>query len=176
MHGILSIERAHREPPRAHRTGGRGQRGAPQSRQEAGAGSFPSEPQFDSRGLGHRGESTPGGSAGAFHDAGTGADAAVSADAATRNSAPGTERRDQGFMKTAVLALIGFYRSSLSPAIPSSCRFYPTCSGYAYEAVSTWGVRHGLWLGLRRILRCRPFGGFGLDPVPPKERSIAVRQ
>lgn len=71
-------------------------------------------------------------------------------------------------MKIAVLALIGFYRSSLSPVIPSSCRFYPTCSAYAYEAVSRWGVRHGLWLAVLRILRCRPFGGFGLDAVPSK--------
>jgi putative membrane protein insertion efficiency factor len=74
-------------------------------------------------------------------------------------------------MKTAVLALIGFYRSSLSPAIPSSCRFYPTCSGYAYEAVSEWGVQHGLWLAVRRILRCRPFGGYGLDPVPGRQEA-----
>ncbi|HXJ95796.1 MAG TPA: membrane protein insertion efficiency factor YidD [Terriglobia bacterium] len=69
-------------------------------------------------------------------------------------------------MKTAVLALLGFYKSALSPAIPSSCRFYPTCSAYAYEAVSQWGVRRGMWLALRRVARCRPFGGFGYDPVP----------
>lgn len=72
-------------------------------------------------------------------------------------------------MRTAVLGLIAFYRSALSPAIPSSCRFYPTCSGYAYEAVSNWGVKRGLWMALRRILRCRPFGGHGLDPVPARE-------
>ncbi len=68
-----------------------------------------------------------------------------------------------------VLALLGFYRSTLSPAIPSSCRFYPTCSTYAYEAVSQWGVRGGMWLALQRVARCRPFGSFGYDPVPQCE-------
>jgi len=72
-----------------------------------------------------------------------------------------------------VLALIGFYRTTLSPAIPSSCRFYPTCSAYAYEAVSRWGVRRGLGMALRRLGRCRPWGGHGYDPVPhPEDGAI----
>lgn len=68
-----------------------------------------------------------------------------------------------------MLALIGFYRAVISPALPSSCRFHPTCSVYAYEAVSTWGVRRGLRLALRRFGRCRPFGGQGYDPVPERQ-------
>jgi len=72
-------------------------------------------------------------------------------------------------VKQALLSLIAFYRTSISPAIPSSCRFYPTCSVYAYEAVAEWGVRRGVRLALRRVLRCRPFGGFGYDPVPARE-------
>jgi len=71
-------------------------------------------------------------------------------------------------MKATILSIIRFYQSSLSPAIPSSCRFYPTCSAYAYECISTWGVKNGLRLALRRVLRCRPFGGYGCDPVPAR--------
>ena len=79
-------------------------------------------------------------------------------------------------MKTAILGIIRFYQSSLSPAIPSSCRFYPSCSAYAYESVSTWGVKDGLWLTLRRVLRCRPFGGYGCDPVPAKPEPLECWQ
>lgn len=69
-------------------------------------------------------------------------------------------------MKTFVLALIGFYKGAISPALPSSCKYYPTCSAFAAEAVE----RHGAWKGLRmavnRLLRCRPFHSGGYDPVP----------
>jgi uncharacterized protein len=175
MHGLLSIERALRKPPRPDSAVGRRQRRASQPDEEAGAGSFPAEPQLDSRGLGHRGESAPGRGASSFRSAGEGINAAIPKIAAAPGGASGSERRNQGFMKTAALALIRFYQSSLSPAIPSSCRFYPTCSGYAYEAVSTWGVRHGLWLALRRVLRCRPFGGYGCDPVPENVDALRRR-
>jgi uncharacterized protein len=67
------------------------------------------------------------------------------------------------------LALIRFYQTTISPTLPSSCRFYPTCSAYAGEAVERWGVWKGCGLTLRRLLRCRPFGGHGYDPVPEKE-------
>ena len=54
---------------------------------------------------------------------------------------------------------------------PSPCRFWPTCSHYAYEAIDTHGSSRGLWLAVRRIVRCRPFGPSGVDPVPaPKAR------
>ncbi len=72
-------------------------------------------------------------------------------------------------MKSAVLALIRFYQACLSPALPSSCRYYPTCSAYAYEAIRMWGVRRGTRLGFRRLLHCHPFGGCGWDPVPDFE-------
>ena len=166
MHGLLSIKRAQREPDRAHRAGSRRQRRASQPAEAAGAGSFSSEPQFDSGGLGRRSESAPGRGARAVCGAGTRADAALSSDAPACDCACRAEPGLRKFVKTAVLGLIGFYQSSLSPAIPSSCRFYPTCSRYAYEAVSRWGVRRGLGLAFRRVLRCRPFGGYGWDPVP----------
>ena len=62
--------------------------------------------------------------------------------------------------------LLLFYKSALSPMLPSSCKFYPSCSVYAKEAVERHGVRHGLRLALRRLLRCRPFAPGGYDPVP----------
>jgi hypothetical protein len=69
-------------------------------------------------------------------------------------------------VKVITLALIKCYQAYLSPLIPSSCRFYPSCSAYAYEAVERWGAGRGIRLTLGRLLRCRPFGGHGFDPVP----------
>ena len=70
-------------------------------------------------------------------------------------------------MKKLLLWLIGFYRRSISPLTHPSCRFRPTCSQYAYEAINKYGVWKGGALALRRILRCHPFykGDF-YDPVP----------
>lgn len=69
-------------------------------------------------------------------------------------------------MKFLALSLIRFYQAAISPALPSSCRFYPTCSAYAAQAVERYGVWKGAGLAVRRLLRCRPFGGHGYDPVP----------
>lgn len=70
-------------------------------------------------------------------------------------------------MKNLLLAAIRFYRRNISPARPSCCRFIPTCSQYALEAVERYGAVKGGWLALRRFLRCHPFykGDF-YDPVP----------
>ena len=65
-----------------------------------------------------------------------------------------------------MLALIWFYRTCISPLKPPTCRFTPTCSQYAVEAIKKHGPFKGGWLALRRILRCHPFGGSGYDPVP----------
>ncbi|MFZ5867245.1 MAG: membrane protein insertion efficiency factor YidD [Thermodesulfobacteriota bacterium] len=65
-----------------------------------------------------------------------------------------------------VSGLIRLYQLFLSPLFPSACRFYPTCSEYAREAVSQHGIWRGLWLALLRLIRCRPFGPGGFDPVP----------
>ena len=64
------------------------------------------------------------------------------------------------------LAMIRFYRSAISPFTPPTCRFSPTCSAYAEEAVKKYGAGKGGWLALRRLFRCHPFGGKGYDPVP----------
>lgn len=70
-------------------------------------------------------------------------------------------------MKRVLLALIRFYRHGISPYTPPSCCFTPTCSAYAYEAITKYGVLKGGWLSLRRLLRCNPFyKGDPFDPVP----------
>ncbi len=61
---------------------------------------------------------------------------------------------------------IRFYQLSISPMLPKSCRFEPTCSAYAIEALRKHGPLKGLYLAVRRILRCHPWGGSGYDPVP----------
>lgn len=71
-------------------------------------------------------------------------------------------------MKHFLLALIDGYRLLLSPLFGGQCRFYPSCSSYAREAIETHGSWRGSWLALRRILRCNPWHPGGIDPVPPK--------
>lgn len=65
-----------------------------------------------------------------------------------------------------MLALIAIYRTCISPLTPPACRYTPTCSQYAQEAIKKYGPFKGGWLALKRILRCHPWGGSGYDPVP----------
>ena len=69
-------------------------------------------------------------------------------------------------MKAALLLLIRFYRAAISPLFPPSCRYVPTCSAYAMEAIQKYGAWKGGWLACKRILRCHPFHKGGYDPVP----------
>lgn len=69
-------------------------------------------------------------------------------------------------MKRVLLALIRFYRRYISTALPPTCRFYPSCSEYTYQAIEKYGVRRGGWMGLRRLSRCHPWHPGGFDPVP----------
>jgi uncharacterized protein len=64
------------------------------------------------------------------------------------------------------LLLIRFYQLAISPHLMPSCRYTPTCSQYATEAIQKYGPLKGVWLGLKRILSCHPWGGHGHDPVP----------
>jgi len=68
-------------------------------------------------------------------------------------------------MKIAALFIINIYRRLISPALPPSCRFYPSCSQYAYEAFDKYGFFKGLYLTVRRLSRCHPFNPGGYDPV-----------
>lgn len=70
------------------------------------------------------------------------------------------------FLITLLLLPIRFYRGYISPLKPPCCRFVPTCSQYAMEALQKHGPLKGLYLSIRRILRCHPWGGSGYDPVP----------
>ena len=71
----------------------------------------------------------------------------------------------------ALLRLIDFYSRAISPALPARCRFYPTCSAYAAEAIARHGAGRGIWLAVRRLVKCAPWHPGGIDPVP--ERSPA---
>ena len=74
-------------------------------------------------------------------------------------------------MKTLILLSIKGYRRFISPLFPPSCRFQPTCSSYAIEAIASYGTIKGGWLAVTRILRCHPFHPGGYDPVPPVDDS-----
>lgn len=69
-------------------------------------------------------------------------------------------------LKYVFIYVINFYQKFISPLKPSCCRFYPTCSQYAKEAIDKYGVVKGSYLAVKRILRCHPFNPGGYDPVP----------
>lgn len=65
-----------------------------------------------------------------------------------------------------LIGLVRFYRAAISPWTPPACRYVPSCSAYAVEALERHGAARGFWLALRRVGRCHPWGGQGYDPVP----------
>ncbi len=65
-----------------------------------------------------------------------------------------------------LVAAIRFYQGAISPMLPAACRYQPTCSQYAIEALRKHGLLKGSWLAVKRIARCHPWGGSGYDPVP----------
>ncbi|HEX2712990.1 MAG TPA: membrane protein insertion efficiency factor YidD [Candidatus Acidoferrales bacterium] len=96
--------------------------------------------------------------------------------AATRPEVtPARRSRPRSRTVRLLLAALRFYQCYLSPLMPSACKFYPSCSHYAYEAIELHGYRRGTWLAVRRLLRCRPFVLGGLDPVPDADRAEGAR-
>lgn len=81
---------------------------------------------------------------------------------------PGTISR---VLARPLIWLVNLYRIAISPWLGGNCRFQPTCSEYAIEALQTHGVLRGSWLAARRIVRCNPWGGSGYDPVPGTARN-----
>ncbi|MDP9319640.1 MAG: membrane protein insertion efficiency factor YidD [Chloroflexota bacterium] len=71
-------------------------------------------------------------------------------------------------MKRAVLAALRFYKAQISPALPPACRYTPTCSEYAIEAVEQYGALRGTVMAVRRVISCNPFARGGYDPVPQR--------
>jgi len=69
-------------------------------------------------------------------------------------------------MKVLLLAALRLYKKAVSPLLGTHCRYYPTCSDYTFQAVEKYGAARGLFLGLKRLLRCHPFHAGGFDPVP----------
>ncbi len=84
---------------------------------------------------------------------------------------PGVAAR---IVRAPFLAMIIFYQRVISPWTSSSCRYYPSCSAYTYEAIATHGVLRGGWLGARRLGRCHPWAAGGPDPVPPAGSRTVV--
>ncbi|WP_142026856.1 membrane protein insertion efficiency factor YidD [Blastococcus colisei] len=79
-------------------------------------------------------------------------------------------------MRRALLAAIRFYSRAISPALPPRCRFYPTCSAYAAEAVERHGAARGTWLALRRLAKCAPWHPGGVDFVPGARESSGTAE
>ena len=79
-------------------------------------------------------------------------------------------------MRKIIIGIIRFYQKFISPLFPPTCRFYPTCSEYTVQAVERFGVIKGLYLGLRRVLRCNPLSEGGYDPVPEEFHFFIVRR
>lgn len=71
------------------------------------------------------------------------------------------------YIRLLLILPIRVYQRCVSPFLPPCCRFYPSCSAYAASAIALHGPARGLWLALRRLLRCHPFNEGGVDPVPP---------
>ena len=79
--------------------------------------------------------------------------------------------KKNNMFKTIFILPVKFYQNFISPLLPNVCRHKPSCSQYMIEAIEIHGVIKGIYLGIRRILRCHPWGTSGYDPVPPKKEK-----
>ncbi len=161
MHDFLPLERYASHTGGNHHPEGSGKGRGPKSYPAAASRSGSAQPEADPPGLGHCAESSP---ARRGHDV---------RDPCPGNSSSDASRRGRPRLRAAskiaiypILGLIRVYQFCISPWLFPSCRYVPSCSAYAYEAVEKWGIARGGWYALRRLLRCHPFGGHGYDPVP----------
>lgn len=168
MHHLLPVQRAASHAAGDYHSEGARRRGGSQPHPAAAERNLPAESERDPAWVGCCAESAPGGGKRLLSGSDQGNFAAVS------GCAPGG-RRARDFAKAAgrvaqilLLSLIRAYQVFISPALPSACRYVPTCSEYAREAIANWGAWRGLWLALRRLARCHPWGGHGFDPAPER--------
>lgn len=91
----------------------------------------------------------------------------------SNNSSKNSEKRNKNFVVETMVSIFGLYQSLFSGR-PSTCRFVPSCSSYAIESFEKLGFFKGSFLTFKRICRCHPWGGHGLDPVPGRKRRINV--
>ena len=161
--GFSAGERARARPLRNEREEGAGQCRGAQSNAKAHPGSFAIASRGDSAGMGRGDTSEPvRGDAGILEARNGVAGFAATGEAGGKIEG-GTSRR---FLTQLVLVSVRGYQIFLGPFFGGSCKFHPSCSRYTYEAIERFGVRRGVWLGLKRFLRCRPFSTGGYDPVP----------
>lgn len=111
--------------------------------------------------MGRSGESAAAGGYDAFY----GPDARIHA-AVRGPFRAGSQPDRQPLVRRMALGLIRFYQAAISPTLLPACRYYPTCSAFAYEAIQQHGMGKGMWLAAKRLGRCHPFGSHGYDPVP----------
>lgn len=78
----------------------------------------------------------------------------------------GADRARHSLPSKLLMGAVRFYQKFISPGLPPSCRFYPTCSEYTLQAIAKYGALKGTWLGIKRVGRCHPFHPGGYDPVP----------
>ena len=87
----------------------------------------------------------------------------------TRDNAPSVPGKIHNALKWILIKIIRFYQLAISPYLGPTCRHMPTCSSYMIEAIQEWGALKGVWMGLKRLARCHPWGTSGYDPVPKKD-------
>lgn len=172
MYHLLPLKWSRPDSSRHHHPKVSRQRSQAQPDQAAFEGGVPAESGGDSRRLGCSPE--PAARSGGYSVRGPGKGGVASfpsfsSGGGGRNASFGSRQRATRLIRLAALAAIRGYQIFLSPLLPPACRYYPTCSAYAFEAVEKWGVRRGLWFAARRLIRCHPWGGHGYDPVPERQ-------
>jgi uncharacterized protein len=192
MHGLLPAQRLTSFTLGHHHAGAVGDCGPAQSSAAASARSLSLESHEPSGRMGHSGESPRGSGESPFRHPSEGTLADLSSEASATicvtsdremvtglkmhlGAVPSPPKGAYlplilgGVLKSVALGLIRVYQLMLSPLLFPACRHYPTCSAYAFEAIDKWGIREGARLAVRRLLRCRPWGTSGYDPVPERQ-------